>query len=356
MAVRVTHHTERVVFPKDGQKAKAYFQNLQEKYSRCWCVNRVQDAYQSELQYYREYYSAMAEARNKTYTKSRHTERMVTIQDLHGRRNTCPEELSVQAGGKRGAGAAGREIFTKCVMGYLSWMREWSRRNGGHMHVLGVYVSKDPPYRAIIRRVWDCTGKDGILKISMAGALRDAGILCPDQDTEESRYNNRKMTFDQMSREALYQCFEKAGIPVNREPGIYTLRQALKLKEDTDSAEQEAKETLRQLTETEEEASFLDGTEGMLEDEDGDILLPERGYLLLRIRESLSGAYRAGLEKADRNLLHALEEETEAGRLCAVQASIRKERELEYAALRTGLLRCGYYEGSLTQGQAPGIA
>ena len=24
-AVRVTHHTERVAFPKDGKKAKAYF-------------------------------------------------------------------------------------------------------------------------------------------------------------------------------------------------------------------------------------------------------------------------------------------------------------------------------------------
>lgn len=338
-AVRVTHHAERVAFPKDGKKAKAYFQDLQEGYNRCWCVNQVQDAYQSELKFYREHYSVMAEARNLTYTKTRHAERMVTIEGLHGGKNTCPEELSV------GVGAEGREVFEGCVIGYLSWMRRWSRENGSHMHVLGAYVSKGMPCRAIIRRVWDCTGKDGLPRISMTGALREAGVPYPDQEGEESRYNNRKMTFDRISRDALYLCFEEAGIPVNREPGVYTLRQALKLKEDAAAAEQGARDVLRRITNTEKEAVFLDGTEGVLEDADGGILVPEQGYLLLKIREGLGGAYASGLRQAERGLLNALEEEMEAGRLCAMHEGIKKERELEYAALRVGLLRCGYYTG-----------
>ena len=55
--------------------------------------------------------------------------------------------------------------------------------------------------------------------------------------------------------------------------------------------------------------------------------------------------YSSELERASRKLLDALEEEIEAGRVCAMQEGIRKERELEYAALRAGLLRCGYYIG-----------
>lgn len=344
-AVRVTHHTERVAFPKDGKKAKAYFKALQETYTRCWCVNQVQDAYRSELQYYKERYSAMAEARNAVCVKTQHKERILSAQDMHGRKHTCPEELSIQAGRKNGGGIPGMDVFEGCVMGYLSWMRQWSSENGSHLHILGVYISRKAPYRAIIRRVWDCTGKDGLLKISMTGALTEAGVPCPDQEAEESQYNNRKMTFDRISREALYQCFEGAGFLVNREPGIYTLRQAMQIKEGADAEEQGARDILRQIMETEEEASHLDGTEGVLEETDGSILVPEQGYRLLKIREGLGGACSSELERAGRKLLDALEEEMEAGRMCAIQEGIRKERELEYAALRVGLLRCGYYIG-----------
>lgn len=344
-AVRVTHHTERVAFPKDGKKAKAYFKALQERYTRCWCVNQVQDAYRSELQYYKERYSAMAEARNAICVKTQHKERILSAQDMHGRKHTCPEELSIQAGRKNGGGMPGRNVFEGCVMGYLSWMRQWSRENGDHLHVLGVYISREAPYCAIIRRVWDCTGKDGVLKISMSGALAEAGVLCPDQEAEVSQYNNRKMTFDRISREALYQCFEGAGIPVNREPRIYTLRKAMQIKEDADAEEQGARDILRRIMETEAEASHLDGTEGVLEEADGGILVPEQGYRLLKIREGLGGAYGSELERAEKKLVDALEEEMEAGRMCAMQEGIRKERELEYAALRAGLLRCGYYTG-----------
>lgn len=344
-AVRVTHHTERVAFPKDGKKAKAYFKTLQERYTRCWCVNQVQDAYRSELQYYKERYSAMAEARNAVCVKTQHKERILSAQDMHGRKHTCPEELSIQAGGKNGDGIPGMDVFKGCVIGYLSWMRQWSRENGSHLHVLGAYVSREAPYRAIIRRVWDCTGKEGLLRISMTGALTEAGIPCPDQEAEESQYNNRKMTFDRISREVLYQCFERTGILVKREPGIYTLRQAMQIKKGADAEEQSAREILRRIMETEEEATHLDGTEGVLKEADGSILVPERGYRLLKIREGLGGAYSSELERASRKLLDALEEEIEAGRVCAMQEGIRKERELEYAALRAGLLRCGYYIG-----------
>lgn len=345
-AVRIIHHTERVSFPRDGKKAKAYFQNLKDEYSCCWCINQIQDTWQSETGYYQEYYGAMVEARNQAYARARHTDRITTIRDLHGRKRTCPEELSIQASGKKGEGVPDRKAFESCIMRYLSWMQEWNRKHGDHMHVLNVHISNNPPYRAIFRRVWDCTGENGLLKVSMTGALKEAGVPYPDQEAEESRYNNRKMTFDRMSRKVLYGYFEDAGIPVNWEPGIYTLRQALRVKEGAVFDENNAKEMLRQIMEVEEQAPVLDG-DGNLPDAkelpDGSVLVPEEGYRLLKIRECLGGAYASRNQQAGERLLEALEEEQEANSMRAMQEGIRKNLELEYAALRIGLLRCGYY-------------
>ncbi len=346
--IRLAHHTERPAFPKDGKKARAYFQTLREEYTLLWCVGGGTDVYQAELAYYREHYGATLNARNEMYARGRHTDRMINIHDMYGKKRTCPEELFIQAGGKNGKGVPNAEVFKGCIIQYLSWMQGWSMANGGHLHILNVHISSQAPYRAIIRRVWDCAGKSGLTKVSMTGALKEAGVPYPDQDVEESRYNNRKMTFDRISREALYGCFENAGIPVNREPGIHTLRQALKVKEGADAGEQYARDMLREIMAIAEQASPV-GTEedlpGMLESPDGGILIPEESYRMLRIRECLGGAYASRNRQAGNRLLDALEKEREEERMCVVQEGIRKNLELEYAVLRIGLLRCGYYAG-----------
>ena len=347
-AVRLTHHTKRIVFPRDGKKAKAYFRGLKEGYSRCWCVNRIQDTFRSEISYYQENYGDIVEAWNRTYMKNRHTDRMITMKDLHGRERTCPEELFIQAGKKNGAGIPGPDVFKGCIMQYLSWMQEWNREHGDHMHVLNVHVSDKSPYRAVVRRVWDCIGENGVKTISMTRALEEAAVPYLDEGAEESRYNNRKMTFDRLSREALYRCFEDAGIMINREPGIHTLRQALKVRKDAEFEEEYAKDMLRQIMEIEGQAPAMDAEgemPGIMETPDGSILVPEESCRLLKIRECLGGAYAARSRQAAVHLLKALEDEREANAMRAMQEGDRKNLELEYAALRVGLLRCGYYAG-----------
>lgn len=343
--VRLTHHSERITFPSDGKKAKAYFQTLENEYTRCWCVGR-KDAYQSELAFYKKRYGNMVEARNKVYVKDRHPDRMTSILDLYGRKRTCPEELTIQAGGKNSDGVADREVFEGCVRQYLSWMQKWGKEHGDCLHVLDVYISNTPPYRAIIRRVWDCLGKDGFRIVTMTGALRAADIPCPLEGEEESRFNNRKMTFDRMSRDVLYKCFEDAGIPINQEPRIYTLRKAMEIKEKVDVEEQCTRDMLREIMKIEAQAPPIKTDADifdMLEDLDGNILLAEEDYRLLKIREYLAGAYASRNQAADKRLLNALDEEREAQEVGAVQRGIRAAMELEYAVLYIGLLRCGYY-------------
>lgn len=345
--VRLTHHTERVPFPSDGKKAKAYFQALENGYARCWCVGR-KDTYQAELAYYKKRYGNMVKARNEAYAKDRHADRVTGILDLYGRKRTCPEELTIQVGGKNGGGVPDREVFNGCIMQYLSWMQEWGREHGDCLHILDAYVSKKPPYRAIIRRVWDCLGKGGFRIVTMTGALKAAGIPCPDEGEEESRFNNRKMTFDRMSREVLYKCFEDAGIPINRKPRIYTLRKAMEIKEKMDAEEQYARDMLREIIEVEAQAPPIEmeaDIPGMQESPDGHILIPEESYRLLKIRECLAGAYASRNQTADKRLLDALDKEREAQEAGAAQCGIRAVMELEYTVLRIGLLRCGYYIG-----------
>lgn len=345
--IRLTHDTKRVTFPRDGKKVKAHFWALENDYSRCWCVSG-QDTYKEEIAYYRQRYGAMIEARNQVSIKNRHKDRIISAQDLHGRAHTCPEELAVQVGGRDGDGVPSAEVFEACIMKYLSWMRNWSREHGGCLHVLDAYVSKKKPYRAVIRRVWDCEGKDGIRKPSIRGALKAAGVPYPDPEAEESRFNNRKITFDRMSRETLCRYFEEAGILVNRETGIHTLRKALEVKEGTDMEEQCARDMLREIMEVEAQAPPMAESAdipGLLEGLDGGVLVPENVYRMLKIRKCLAGAYAAGRQAADRRLLDAFDEERKEQKAYAVQKGIREATELEYAGLRIGLLRCGYYAG-----------
>ena len=154
------------------------------------------------------------------------------------------------------------------------------------------------------------------------------------------------MTFDRMSRDVLYKCFEDAGIPINQEPRIYTLRKAMEIKEKVDVEEQCTRDMLREIMKIEAQAPPIKTDADifdMLEDLDGNILLAEEDYRLLKIREYLAGAYASRNQAADKRLLNALDEEREAQEVGAVQRGIRAAMELEYAVLYIGLLRCGYY-------------
>ena len=293
--VRVVHHTTRVAFPSDRGKARLYFSRLREGYDQFYCWNRCRNLYRSEMDFYCKHYDAWIAARNLAVAKNRHKERTVTARWLHEKARTCPEELTVQLTAENDGQMPDQCTFRNCVQAYIDWMQQWDAENGNCLHVLGAYIAKDTPCRAIMRRVWDYDDVDGTRKVGQSGALRQAGVPCPEEEAEESRYNNRKMTFDRYSREALYGFLEDAGVAVIREPRIYTLRQAEAALDEAEAAERDAAAMLKELMELEARAPQFneDGELPGAIHENGKVKIPEEVWRLLKIRESLEGAYAA---------------------------------------------------------------
>ena len=342
--VRVVHHTTRVAFPSDRGKARLYFSRLREGYDQFYCWNRCRDLYQSEMDFYSKHYDAWIAARNLAVAKNRHKERFVTVRGLHGKARTCPEELTVQLTMENDGQLPDQRTFRSCVQAYIDWMRQWGAENGNCLHVLGAYIAKDTPCRAIIRRVWDYYDVDGTRKVGQSGALRQAGVPCPEEEAEESRYNNRKMTFDRYSREVLYGFLEDAGVAVIREPRIYTLRQAEAALDEAEAAEKDAAAMLKELMELEAQAPQFneDGELPGAIHENGKVKIPEEVWRLLKIRESLEGAYEVRANAVQERLDAVLaEEQQELMRMTALRGAL-EAAEMEYVRLCRGLMRLGY--------------
>lgn len=343
-AVRVTHHTERPVLPTGSAKAKAYFDGLHDHYECCFRWGARHRPERSELRFYSEYYTDWIEERNRINLAGRHTNRIISVPALHEKARTCPEELTVQLTAKEGGALPAQNVFRSCIEAYVGWMQQWSAENGNCLHVLGAYIAKDTLCKSVIRRVWDYVDDDGIRKVGQSGALCRAGIQCPDEEAEESRFNNRKMTFDRISREALYGFLEDAGVAVIREPRIYTLRQAEAARDEAEAAEKDAAAILKELMELEAQAPQFneDGDVPGAIHENGKVKIPEEVWRLLKIRESLEGAYEVRANEVQVRLDAVLaEEQEELMRMTALRGAL-EAAEMEYVRLCRGLMRLGY--------------
>ena len=60
--------------------------------------------------------------------------------------------------------------------------------------------------------------EDGINMIGQEKALEHAGIPLPNPDLPVSKYNNRKMTYDRMMRQKLYDLCKERGIDIDEVP------------------------------------------------------------------------------------------------------------------------------------------
>lgn len=345
--VRVTHRSSRFPGSQSSTKRQAYFKRLQDEYDRIYCWHQSLDCnpYQSELDFYDMHYRPWIEKRNRVYAVERHWERITSASKLHEKTRTCPEELVIQLTADDGEILPDISVFLGCMMGYVTWMREWGRENGDCLHVLGVYVSRNTRNKAIIRWVWDCNDGSGLRKVCQTGALIQAGVLCPDGSAEASRYSNPKMTFDQESREVLYGLLEAAGIPVNRKPRIYTSRKARALRDSAKAAERDAAAVLKEILDVEAMAPMLDpdgNVPGAVPEGDGIVLVPEGSWRILIIRQSLEGAFAYRMRASRDCLCEDMATRRKAVAKLAAQRAELDAAEVDDTSQRLGLMRLGY--------------
>ena len=139
---------------------------------------------------------------------------MRTVEDLLSNKKTCPEETIFQIG-KEGDHISGDQL----VQIADTFMLRFEEMFGEHVHILNFALHMDETTPHIHERhVFDCKNKYGELCPQQKKALEALGIPLPEPDKPRGRHNNRKMTFDKICRELLFEICRKHGLEIEEEP------------------------------------------------------------------------------------------------------------------------------------------
>ncbi len=174
---------------------------------------------QSEFEYYKQAFQAGIDRTNENYIKSRHPERCKKVEDYYNSDKTCPEEMILQIGDKDTE--VSKEVFQACMSDYWTWFNQWNMEHGYPCQILNTALHTDETsIHEHIRRVWIYTDDNGYLRLGQNKALKAAGVELPEPEKKESRYNNRKMTFDKMAREKWQEICKAHGFDIETEPRL----------------------------------------------------------------------------------------------------------------------------------------
>lgn len=173
----------------------------------------------AEQAYYDANYTQALGARNSRYQQQGHTERVKSMLDWYAKLK-APDETILQVGNMHNfdINPANNKLFADCVHDYLDWVHQWSAAHGDHVHVLSaaLHYDESSPH-AHIRTVYDYQGKDG-LEPNIDKALAASGLQPPNPDKPIGRYNNRKMTWTAMQRDAWVSICRQHGLDIEDTP------------------------------------------------------------------------------------------------------------------------------------------
>lgn len=169
---------------------------------------------EAEKKYYTEHYSDALELQNAKYKKNRQYKRCRTIDDILYNDKTGPDEMLLQIGSSKTGGTT-RDTLINCVHEFIENVKQKYKQ----YHILNYAFHFDETSDHVhIRGVYDYTDKNGNLKVGQKEALKQMSIQCPNVGNEDTRYNNRKMTFSQDLRSMWQQIVIAHGIDIETEP------------------------------------------------------------------------------------------------------------------------------------------
>lgn len=170
-----------------------------------------------ELAYYRDTFGDALDARNERYRAQRHPERCRTMEQVYTGRTTRPEEVILQIG-KMGE-TVDRETFAAIVLDFHTQWNAWNNRLGCPAQTLNVSIHYDETTpHAHWRRVWQYRDAQGNMQIGQAQALQRTGVQMPTPAGQETRYNNRKITYDAQVRRLWQSVCKSHGLDIETEP------------------------------------------------------------------------------------------------------------------------------------------
>lgn len=270
----------------------------------------------AERLFYEQHCRKHLDAVNQRYQEQRHPERIRSMDAYRTARHTCPEETLLMIGNQD------EHLPPNTLRAICEDLRNWEENAIPGLKVLdmALHVDEEGAPHIHMRKAWMYRDENGVESISQGKALERAGIPLPHPDKPQGRNNNRKQTFSQQERQALYEICKSYGLesllemqPQERSKSGRELEdyKASKAEERAQAAEMRAKAAEQKALQMEQER---------------DAARAERE----RIRGALTHA-RTRAEKAEKK---AQEQEVSNQALKASESQIRERMEQEQQITR----------------------
>lgn len=161
-----------------------------------------------EKAFYEEHCRAHLDAVNQRHREQRHPERVRDMDAYRTARQTCPEETLLMIGNKN------EYLPPRTLRAICEKLKDWEENTVSGLRVLdmALHVDEEGAPHIHMRRAWIYRDENGIESIAQSKTLQAAGIPLPHPDKPQGRHNNRKQTFSQMERKALYEICREYGI------------------------------------------------------------------------------------------------------------------------------------------------
>lgn len=168
---------------------------------------------EAELKFYVDTFGEQLQKTNDNYLRHGHPERCKDMATWKKARQNAPEETVMQIGKMEDHASAEALMF--CYGDYIRRLETWNQSHGIPFTELSFALHVDEAVPHIqSRRVWHYMDEKGMMKIGQEKALEKAGVEPPNPDEPVSRTNNRKMTFDKMTRALWLEVLRDHGLEI----------------------------------------------------------------------------------------------------------------------------------------------
>lgn len=174
---------------------------------------------EAEMKYYEEHFLEQWKNTNDKYIKNYHPERCKSFSDWCKQKSNLPEEVILQIGNTENH--SDFNALSKVYNIYNKKLEAWNQQHGNPFKKLSMAAHNDEAVPHIhMRRIWQFKDSKGNMCIGQEKALKMANMELPDPSKPEGRYNNRKMTFDKMTRDMWIEACKEVGLDIETVPVI----------------------------------------------------------------------------------------------------------------------------------------
>ena len=162
----------------------------------------------AERLFYEQHCRTHLDAVNQRHREQRHPERVRDMDAYRTARQTCPEETLLMIGNRD------EHLPPKTLRAICEDLRNWEENTVSGLKVLDIalHVDEEGAPHIHMRKAWIYRDENNVESIAQSKTLQAAGIPLPHPDKPAGRHNNRKQTFSQMERKALYEICRGYGL------------------------------------------------------------------------------------------------------------------------------------------------